>query len=183
MIQAEFVREEWMNKPVEEMNDDEKQRLKEFEQKEKEFKEKQRKAWEQELKKYKLEIIENQLKFEEAILKLFKKKLFYDVRVYEQELYVIRLTIMLHDAKETAVDEKKYVAERDTLELELKEREEMISYFYRYQNSLDQLFRENKAIKDQDNELKNMFPEQAKQVLSFVKQGRSKKMQAGVEPN
>lgn len=35
---------------------------------------------------------------------LFKKKLFFDVRVMEQELYIIRLTIMLHDAKETAID-------------------------------------------------------------------------------
>lgn len=59
MIQTELVREEWMNKPVEEMNEDERMRLKEFEQKEKEFKEKQRKAWEQELKKLKGEIIEN----------------------------------------------------------------------------------------------------------------------------
>lgn len=68
MIQTELVREDWMSKPVEEMNDEEKYKLKEFEQKEKEFKEKQRKAWEQELKKFKAEIIENQLKFEERIL-------------------------------------------------------------------------------------------------------------------
>ena len=40
MIQTELVREEWMNKNVEEMNEDERMRLKEFETKEKEFKEK-----------------------------------------------------------------------------------------------------------------------------------------------
>jgi hypothetical protein len=31
LIQTELVREEWMNKPVEEMNEDEKMRLKDFE--------------------------------------------------------------------------------------------------------------------------------------------------------
>ena len=57
--------------------------MKEFEQKEKEFKEKQRKAWDQELKKIKEGIIEEKLKFEERLQELFKKKLFYDVRILE----------------------------------------------------------------------------------------------------
>lgn len=57
-LQTELPREDWMNKPVEEMNDEEKYKLKEFEQKEKEFKEKQKKAWEQDLKKIKGEILE-----------------------------------------------------------------------------------------------------------------------------
>lgn len=57
-IQNELVREDWMNKPYDDMNDEEKLKLKEFELKEKEFKEKQRKAWEQDLKKIKGEIIE-----------------------------------------------------------------------------------------------------------------------------
>lgn len=122
-----------MNKPFEEMNDEEKYKLKEFEQKEKEFKEKQKKAWEQDLKKIKGEIIEIQLRFEERVLILFKKKLFFDVRVYEQELYIIRLTIMLHDTRETIVDEKKYLEERNKLEMELKLREELISTFYNFQ--------------------------------------------------
>lgn len=39
-LDQELVREDWMNKPVEEMSDDEKVKFKEFEQKEKEFKEK-----------------------------------------------------------------------------------------------------------------------------------------------
>jgi hypothetical protein len=98
------------------MTDDEKTRLKEFEQKEKEFKEKQKKAWEQDLKKIKSEIIDLQLRFEEKLLTLFKKKLFIDVRVLEQELYLIRLVIMLHDGKETRLDEKKYREEMQKLE-------------------------------------------------------------------
>ena len=47
------------------------------------------------------------MRFEERLLTLFKKKLFFDVRVLEQELIIIRLVIMLHDGKETRADEKK----------------------------------------------------------------------------
>lgn len=72
------------------------------------------------MKKIKSEIIEIQLRFEERISTLFKKKLFFDVRIMEQELAIIRLTIILHDAKETLVDEKKYLEEKNKLELELK---------------------------------------------------------------
>ena len=108
--------EELMNKTEEEMTDEEKVKFKEFKQKEKETKEKLRKAQEQELKKLKADIVEVQLRFEERLLELFKFKLFYDVRILEQELYVIRLVIMLHDGKETKADEKKYRKEFERLE-------------------------------------------------------------------
>ena len=81
------------------------------------------------MKKIKGEIIEIQLKFEESLLTLFKKKLFIDVRVLEQELYLIRLVIMLHDAKETRLDEKKYREEMIRLEAEKASKEDMINYF------------------------------------------------------
>jgi hypothetical protein len=68
------------------------------------------------LKKHKADIVEVQLRFEEKLLELFKFKLFYDVRILEQELYVIRLVIMLHDGKETKGDEKKYRKEFERLE-------------------------------------------------------------------
>ena len=60
------------------------------------------------MKKVKSEIIDVQLRFEERLLTQFKKKLFIDVRILEQELYLIRLVIMLHDGKETRGDERKY---------------------------------------------------------------------------
>ena len=44
-MDEELVREEWMNKPEDEMNEDEKQRLREFEQRVKDSIEKQRKQW------------------------------------------------------------------------------------------------------------------------------------------
>jgi len=82
---AEFdmVREEWMNKPDEEMSEDERARFREFLQKEKEFKEKQRKAWEFNLKNVRNEIIDIEYKFEERFLALNKKRLFFEHRIYE----------------------------------------------------------------------------------------------------
>jgi hypothetical protein len=44
---------------------------------------------------------------------------------------------MLHDARETSMDQKKYLEERDKLETELKEREELISTFYNFQQDLE----------------------------------------------
>ena len=136
-LDTELIREDWMNKPFDDMSEEEKTKFKEFEQKEKEFKDKQRKAWEQDLKKIKGEIIEIQLKFEESLLTLFKKKLFIDVRVLEQELYLIRLVIMLHDAKETRLDEKKYREEMIRLEAEKASKEDMINYFKEFSQDLD----------------------------------------------
>lgn len=115
-LENELEMEEWMTKDEKDMTDEEVSKLKEFKAKEKELKDKQRKSWEQELKKMKGDIIEIQLKFEERLLMLYKKKLFIDVRVLEQELYIIRLVIMLHDSKETKSDEFKYRTEIEKLE-------------------------------------------------------------------
>ena len=79
----ELVREDWMDKPEDEMTEEEVTKLREFEQKEAEFKIKQRKAWEQELKKIKGDIKEIMMRFEEEVRRLFKRKLFFDARVLE----------------------------------------------------------------------------------------------------
>ena len=82
-LEQDLEREDWMNKPEEEMNDDEKMRYKEFLQKEKDMLEKRKKSWEQALQKVKREIMEIHAKFEERLLMLYKKRLFYEARVYE----------------------------------------------------------------------------------------------------
>lgn len=128
-MDQELVVEEWMSKDEKDMTNEEKVKFKEFKQKEKEFKEKQRKAWDQDLKKIKGEIVEIQLRFEERLLTLFKKKLFIDIRILEQELYIIRLVIMLHDSKETRTDEYKYRLEMEKLLKQKTEKEELINTF------------------------------------------------------
>jgi hypothetical protein len=157
LAQVELVREDWMNKPPEQMTEEEKFKMKEFLQKEKEFKDKQRKAWEQDLKKIKSEIVEIQLRFEERISTLFKKKLFFDVRIMEQELAMIRLTIMLHDSNETIVDEKKYLEEKLKLETDLKDKEQELSVYYQTVTDYETRVESNRAIQEQDKEIRKMF--------------------------
>jgi hypothetical protein len=78
--------EDWMNKPVDEMTEEERSRLKEFEVKKQrleEEKEKIRKNLESELKKLKNEILDVCYRFDERLLVLFRRKLEYDYRIYE----------------------------------------------------------------------------------------------------
>ena len=64
-VDDELVREEWMNKPEADMNEEEKQKLKEFEQRLKDSQDKQRKQWEVNLARVRQEIVEIKAKFEE----------------------------------------------------------------------------------------------------------------------
>ena len=59
-----------MDKKEDDMNDDEKTKLKEFLQREKEYLDKRRKAWDQQLKKVQSDIFEIQTKFEERFQRL-----------------------------------------------------------------------------------------------------------------
>jgi len=128
------------------------------------------------LKKLKADIVEIQLRFEERLLQLFKKKLFVDVRILEQELYVIRLVIMLHDGKETKADEKKYRKEFERLEQEKAEKEEMINTFKGFHQDLEGKLADDAIIRDQEKELRKMFPDaNLRQILGFVRAGKTKK--------
>jgi len=52
--------------------------------------------------------LEIKTKFEEQLLSLYKKRLFYEARIQEQELQIVRLTIALHDVKETSQNVVKF---------------------------------------------------------------------------
>lgn len=87
ILAESLTREDWMNKPLEEMTDDEKIRLREYEikeQKQNEEKEKIRKNLENELKKLRGEIQEICTKFDEKLGLFLKRKLEFDQRVSEQ---------------------------------------------------------------------------------------------------
>lgn len=87
-----------MNKPLEDMDDEERLKFSEFEAKEtllKEEKEKIRKNLELELRKLKNEIKEICEKFDDRLLVLYRRRLEYEYRVYEQELYIIKLTLSM----------------------------------------------------------------------------------------
>lgn len=75
IMEETLEKEEWMEKPIEDMSEDEKLKLKEFQQREKELqeeKDKKRKAWDQELKKLRIDIDEICFKFEDELKKLHK---------------------------------------------------------------------------------------------------------------
>ena len=85
-LDEKLEEEEWMKKPFEDMNEEERIKLKEFEVKKarlEEEKEKIRKNLENELKKLKNEILELCVRFDDKLLILFRRKLEYDYRIYE----------------------------------------------------------------------------------------------------
>lgn len=88
-----------MNKPVEELTEEEKTRMKEFEvkkQKLDEEKEKLKKNLENELKKLKNDVTDICQKFDQRVLILFRRKLEYDYRIAEQELYIVKLVLSVY---------------------------------------------------------------------------------------
>jgi cilia- and flagella-associated protein 43 len=176
IMEETLEREEWMDKPIEDMSEEEKLKLKEFQQKEKELqdeKEKKVKAWKQELRKLDDDIVEACEKFEDELRTLHKKKLFYDMRIYEQELYVVRLTLMLHENKEIKEEKILIESNKSKLEEDLEEARYTITRFTELYEDFDTKYRENTAINDQERTIKQKFPANTsnKAILSFIRNG------------
>ncbi len=64
------------------------------------------------------------------------------MRIYEQELFIIRLTLQLHEGTENKEEEAKLKVEKDELEIELKDIEHMITKFTELYNLKDQDLKE-----------------------------------------
>jgi iron-sulfur cluster repair protein YtfE (RIC family) len=80
------------------MSEEEKNKLKEYEQKKQkveEEKERTVKKLEAELRKLKLDIDDIMEKFDEKLFGLLRRRIEYDLRVEEQELYCIRLSLSM----------------------------------------------------------------------------------------
>ncbi len=60
------------------------------------------------------------------MLSLYKHRLFYDARIYEQELYIVRLIIMLHDIGETKENNVKFTDEYHEIESQLEEKRQFL---------------------------------------------------------
>jgi hypothetical protein len=116
--------EDWMlSKTLEQMNEDEKARFEDFKRRKKELEEKQQKAWKQQLNSLKNDVQLIKVKFEEELLSLYKKRLFYEASIYEQELYIIRLVIMLSEVKQKSDNIEKLAGERMKLEAEFESKD------------------------------------------------------------
>lgn len=109
VLEVTMEREKWMDKPADEMSEEEKSKLKEFEQKrQKAEEEKERivKKLEAELRKLKQEIDDIMEKYDEKLFALIKRKLEYDYRIEEQELYCTRLYLSMGVVKEQQAKRK-----------------------------------------------------------------------------
>lgn len=101
-LEKALVRQPWMDLPENQMTESQRQEYTKFRQMEEDLKERklnQQKAWRQELNKARNEIEDICQKFEERMNKLAKKKHFVQLRIYEQELYIIRLCLSLFEER------------------------------------------------------------------------------------
>jgi hypothetical protein len=92
--EGELVREPFMDKAVGQMSEEEYGKYQEFLKKEKEFLERKEKQKSQNLTKLanlKNDIEQDKIALETKMQKIVKKKMFYDYKIVEQELYVITL--------------------------------------------------------------------------------------------
>jgi hypothetical protein len=121
--EQELEKEEWMNKPEEEMNEEEKLKYTEFLAQLKTQQENKRRRWLSTLDKTRKDIQDQKIEFEEKMLELYKKRLFYEARVYEQELYIVRMIIMLHEKRETHIDKIKFRKEREDMLSKLEDKQ------------------------------------------------------------
>lgn len=127
--------EDWMSKPAEDMNEEERVRFKEYEVKRvrlEEEKEKIRKNLENELKKLKSDVNDICAKYDERLLLLFKRKLEFDYRISEQELSVVRLAQSVLSQKDMQVKKGEFLKTIQQLdekfELAQRNHEHLIAY-------------------------------------------------------
>ena len=91
---------------------------------------------------------------------------------------------MLHDGKETRLDERKYRDEMTRLEGEKNVKETLISTFRGFAQNLEASLSDDTMIKDQERELKKMFPDvNFKGIINIVRQGKAKKLTIPGEEN
>ena len=101
-MEKSLVKQAWMDLPENQMTEAQRQEFTKFRQMEEDLKERklnQQKAWRQELNKARADIDELCQKFEDRMAKLMKKKHFMQLRVYEQELYIIRINIAIFEER------------------------------------------------------------------------------------
>lgn len=103
VLEVTIEREKWMDKPLDEMSEEEKAKMKQYEQKrQKAEEEKERivKKLQAELRKLKMEIDDVMEKYDEKLFALIKRKLEYDYRIEEQQLYCARLFLTMTTVQE-----------------------------------------------------------------------------------
>merc|ERR1719469_467648 len=156
--EEELEREEWMNKPEQDMNEEEKIKYQEFLQKLATHEENKRRKWDSGLTKRRKEILEIKSEFEESLLELVKKRLFFDARIYEQELYIVRMIIMLHEKRETHIDKIKFRNERETMMEKLEDKQTNLLNCEDYTTEFEQTIRNDTSIAQHEQIVRGIAP-------------------------
>jgi hypothetical protein len=157
------------------MNEEEKAQYDEFERKKNDMREKQAKAWKQDKHKIQGEVQAIKVRFEEEMLSLYKKRLFYEARIYEQELYIIRLVIMLSDVKQTGENINKSSAEIQKLEQDFEEKNMLYQQVLEQLTTVEQAYRTDQGLQRLEADIGTWANHQnlgKQKILEFVKKGK-----------
>jgi hypothetical protein len=106
---------------------------------------------------------------------MFKKRLFYEARIYEQELYIIRLVIMLSDVKQTAENIVKSADEIAKLEQEFNTKNELYSQVLDQLQTVEQAYRTDQGLARLDADITTWANHQnlgKGKIIEFVKKGK-----------
>ena len=100
------------------------------------------------------EVVEIKWRFEEELLELYKKRLFYEARIYEQELMIIRLIIFLNDVAETKTNIGKFGNELEKLNELYQEKLEAWQQIVEQHNEAEQKIKTDNYINNHDRDVK-----------------------------
>jgi hypothetical protein len=100
--------------------------------------------------------------------------LFYEARIYEQELYIIRMIIMLHEKRETHIDKIKFRKEREKLLLELEKKTTYLENCADYTTEYGEKVKNDTSIQQHEGNVRTLAKReglQYREVLLFIQEG------------
>ena len=112
-------------------------------------------------------------------MQAYKRRVFYEARIIEQELtilpLIVRLTISLHDVKETAVNAVKFSEQLLEHEKVLEEKKNFVLICNDRLNEYEQMVRSDKGFQEQEQRIKEICREadlDTKKINNFVRVGK-----------
>ncbi|KAI8812738.1 hypothetical protein BJ742DRAFT_850017 [Cladochytrium replicatum] len=153
----ELVRPDWMNKPKEELNDEEKRIIKEFEKKLAVFKEEQekfKKALETELRKLQGLIGEICDNFDQYLQQFSSDKLVVDQLVLQNELKIIKLTQSIISSENDEMKEAQLLARLEGLRVQ---KSQCMTELPEIKKELERRREEHEAASKRDKEVEKQF--------------------------
>jgi WD40 repeat protein len=121
-LQENLVREDWMDLPAEDLNDEQRNALKEFEEKDKKLNEEKkriRKILEGELRKLESDVVESCEKFDQKLEEVFQMRLRTEYDISQLEQMAVRLVISYEAAQKREEEMKELDVKKGKLQGEI----------------------------------------------------------------